>query len=309
MRPTSPGDPVARADGCKWTREANIGFDDGSWGAVGAQWCVFRVAVSGRSCTLCGARRRDLRGWRASDLVACRDERRTRVAFCHDSLHKKTARRIRIAAFSFVERCSAAATPDWRELHSSARVDPGKDHHPAAQATGPHAGLLAFRITQPRFREVAGVCRTGTQGSDRSDPSGRTFDGSGASMSGGQGDLAESGRTGPESIRTRTHDARDICCARYRQRVIRRVLAVSRHSLGTPADSRPPDSAATAQSRCSCTPASEHGERAAVHTGVASRVPGRWCSAGGTMRAARGIEASCGPCYGAWRSLRGLLDS
>lgn len=29
---------------------------------------------------------------RASDLVACRDERRSSVAFCHDSLHKKTWR-------------------------------------------------------------------------------------------------------------------------------------------------------------------------------------------------------------------------
>ena len=134
------------------------------------------------------------------------------------------ARQIRIAAFSFVERCSAAAAPAWRELHSSARVDPRKDHDPEAQTTAPHAGLLAFRIAQSRFRGAAGVCRTGAQGPDRSDPSGRTLDGSGASIRGpvavrahgpppgGHRDLAELGRAGPESIRTRTHDVRDICC-------------------------------------------------------------------------------------------------
>lgn len=105
--------------------------------------------VCGRSCDSCVARRRDLRCTRrTSDVVACRDERRSSVAFDQNSPHKikHTARSIRTAALSVVERCRVAVTAAWRGLHFSARAGPRKDHEHAPQTTGPHGGPLAFRI-------------------------------------------------------------------------------------------------------------------------------------------------------------------
>ena len=64
------------------------------------------------------------------------------------------ARRMRIAAFSFVEHCSAAAAPVWSELHSSARVHP--------KITNPRRRLQELMrtcspfVAQSPFRGAAG---------------------------------------------------------------------------------------------------------------------------------------------------------
>lgn len=100
-----------------------------------------------------------LRARPAGDVVACRDERRSSVAFNHDSPRKKTHAAVDTDR-RFVEprRCRDAVAANWRELHTRARTSPRKDYANEAQITGPHAGPLAFRIARsPDSPGAAGI--------------------------------------------------------------------------------------------------------------------------------------------------------